>query len=314
MKIYAPKYYDKFKCIADRCKHSCCVGWEIDVDEETLRRYEAVGGEFGERLRKNISKNAEIPHFITDDNDKCPFLNEFGLCDIITELGEDALCEICDAHPRFRNFFSDRVEIGLGLCCEAAAELALSYTDKIVLTETDESDTGAEEASAEEIEFFAFRKRLLQIVQDRSVPIFERMARAEKELSVSSASAGAEDIARLFASLEYMSDDFGSKLYLAFMKNENTLVREDWEIPLEQLAVYFIMRHTADGIYGGDLAERVAFCSLCVEAVYRVCIDRMIEEGLTFFEVLCDTARIFSSEIEYSTENVDRILEFLSEL
>lgn len=314
MKIYAPEYYEKFKCIADRCKHSCCVGWEIDIDEESLQRYSAIEGEFGERLRKNISFNADCPHFITDNNEKCPFLNERGLCDIITELGEEALCEICDAHPRFRNFYSDRVEIGLGLCCEAAAELVLSYTDKVVLTETEESDADAEEASAEEIEFFALRKRLLQIVQDRSAPIFERLESAEKVLGVSSDYASAEAIARLFASLEYMCDDFGSKLCLTFMKNENTLVREDWEIPLEQLAVYFIMRYTADGIYGGDLAERVAFCSLCVEAVYRVCVERMKEEGASFFESLCDTARIFSSEIEYSTENVDRILEFLSEL
>ena len=31
MKLYAPKYYNEFKCIADKCTHSCCVGWEIDM-------------------------------------------------------------------------------------------------------------------------------------------------------------------------------------------------------------------------------------------------------------------------------------------
>ncbi len=314
MKVYAPNYYDKFKCIADKCKHSCCVGWEIDIDEESLERYKRLEGEFGERVRKNISFNAESPHFITDNNEKCPFLNERGLCDMINELGEESLCEICAVHPRFRNFYSDRVEIGLGLCCEAAAELVLSYTDKIVLTETEESDTEVEEASAEEIEFFALRERLLRMVQDRGVSIFKKLVNAEKEFGVTTASVSAEAVARLFASLEYMCEDFGSKLYLAFMKNENTDVQEDWEIPLEQLAVYFIMRHTADGIYGCDTAERVALCSLCVEAVYRVCIERMKEEGMSFFEALCDTARIFSSEIEYSTENVDRILEFLDKI
>ena len=111
-----------------------------------------------------------------------------------------------------------------------------------------------------------------------------------------------------------MCEEFGARLSHAFMKNENTAVQDDWEIPLEQLAIYFIIRHTADGIYGGDLSERVAFCALCVEAIYRLCLERMKEEELSFFDALCDTARIFSSEIEYSTENVDRILEFLGEI
>ena len=35
MDVY-PNYYDKFKCIANRCKHSCCIGWEIDIDEDTM--------------------------------------------------------------------------------------------------------------------------------------------------------------------------------------------------------------------------------------------------------------------------------------
>ena len=35
MKIFAPDYYRDFKCSAGNCKHSCCIGWEIDIDEDT---------------------------------------------------------------------------------------------------------------------------------------------------------------------------------------------------------------------------------------------------------------------------------------
>ena len=35
MKLYAPEYYKQFQCIADKCTHSCCIGWEIDIDEIT---------------------------------------------------------------------------------------------------------------------------------------------------------------------------------------------------------------------------------------------------------------------------------------
>ena len=40
MKLYAPTYYKNFKCIADACEHSCCIGWEIDIDPEALEKYE----------------------------------------------------------------------------------------------------------------------------------------------------------------------------------------------------------------------------------------------------------------------------------
>ena len=314
MKIYAPSYYGKFKCIADKCKHSCCVGWEIDIDDESLERYKRIEGEFGELVRKNISFDADCPRFITDDSEKCPFLNSCGLCDMIIELGKDALCEICAAHPRYRNFFSDRVEIGLGLCCEAVAEIVLSERDKVVYTEQDESDDFEEEFDEDEIEFFAERDRILEIIQDRSMPVFERIDKVQEMLGFSFLNASAETVARYFVPLEYMNEDFGCRLFKVFMLNNVTDVKEEWEIPLEQLAVYFIMRHTADGLYGGDIPERVAFCALCVEAVYRVCVDRMKEEGLPFFDALCDTARLFSSEIEYSADNTEALIADISEL
>ena len=119
-----PNYYNKFKCIAERCKHNCCIGWEIDIDYETMQIYNSLDGELGEKIRNNIE--GDIPHFVLQEGDSCPFLNKNGLCDIICEYGEDALCDICYLHPRFRNFYLSFEEIGLGLCCEEAARIILS--------------------------------------------------------------------------------------------------------------------------------------------------------------------------------------------
>ena len=130
MKIYVPNYYKNFRCIAGACKHSCCIGWEIDIDEDTLEVYKNVGGCFGKRLNESISPG-EDTHFILAENERCPFLNDENLCDIYIELGEDNLCQICSDHPRFRNFYSDRIEMGLGLCCEAATDLILECGDGV---------------------------------------------------------------------------------------------------------------------------------------------------------------------------------------
>ena len=113
MSIFAPDYYMDFNCIADKCKHNCCIGWEIDIDEDSLDFYERVKGDFGNRLKENIDKT-DTPHFCLKEHDRCPFLNKDNLCDIIINLGESALCNICDDHPRFRNFFESRTEMGLG--------------------------------------------------------------------------------------------------------------------------------------------------------------------------------------------------------
>ena len=122
MPLYAPDYYKAFKCTADKCRHNCCIGWEIDIDAGSLDFYKSVTGRLGERLKENIV-SGDTSYFKLKKDRRCPFLNSNNLCDIITELGEHRLCQICADHPRFRNIFENRTEIGLGLCCEAAAEL-----------------------------------------------------------------------------------------------------------------------------------------------------------------------------------------------
>ena len=66
MKIKVPNYYKNFKCIADKCQHNCCIGWEIDVDESTMALYNTVDGEFGKRLKSNICDG----HFVLDENER----------------------------------------------------------------------------------------------------------------------------------------------------------------------------------------------------------------------------------------------------
>ena len=183
--VYVPNYYASFKCIADACRHSCCVGWEIDVDADALARFDTVGGSMGERLRRSIDREADPPCFILTHDERCPFLHENGLCDLITELGEDSLCHICADHPRFRNILPDRVELGLGLCCEAAAKLILEQTEPFGVVELPPEDAAREryahedrgELDGETAELLERRDKLLPIFGDRSMPLSDRIRR-----------------------------------------------------------------------------------------------------------------------------------------
>ena len=49
-----PDYYHEFSCIAGECEDTCCAGWQIVIDEDSLERYGKEQGEFGKRLRNSI--------------------------------------------------------------------------------------------------------------------------------------------------------------------------------------------------------------------------------------------------------------------
>lgn len=123
--VAAPEYFHRFACKGSACSDNCCIGWEIDVDKTTLKKYGKVGGTLGKKLAENIVKDGEVSHFSLNCG-RCPFLNNQNLCDIIINLGEGMLCDICREHPRFYTKVGDVLYCGVGLSCEAAAELVLS--------------------------------------------------------------------------------------------------------------------------------------------------------------------------------------------
>ncbi len=110
--------------MAGYCGHTCCEGWEIDIDPDSFNCYMKIESTFGKKLQESISRNP-TPHFILQKDSRCPLLTSDNLCEMILELGANALCQICSDHPRFRNYWSDRIEIGLGMACEAAGRLIL---------------------------------------------------------------------------------------------------------------------------------------------------------------------------------------------
>ncbi len=297
MKLIAPDYYTQFKCIAELCKHNCCIGWEIDIDEDTHTFYKAVGGEFGKRLSENISDN-DPPCFILDEQERCPFLNKNGLCDIISELGEGALCQICSDHPRFRNYFDDRTEIGLGLCCEAAAKLILENKDSVRLVEL---ENDGEFAESSDDAFFAMRNTIFEDLQNRDMSIDERINRVLCKHNISLPDISLSEWADIYLSLERLDDEWSEKLSLlkgSVPDNNNVS-----DIEAEQLLIYFIYRHLADGLSYGWLQERIAFAALSVHIIRALCA--------VCNEPVAVIARMYSSEIEYSEENMEALLNTL---
>lgn len=293
MKIITPDYYSDFRCIADKCRHSCCIGWEIDIDEESYNYYTQLDTDFGTRLKENINTDNTVPHFILGKKDRCPFLNSMNLCDIYTELGEDKLCQICSDHPRFRNYFDDRIEMGLGLCCEAAGALVLGHSDKMRI------EHGEDEISR-------FRKSLFDILQNRDKTIEERTDEMLGVCSISLPQISYERWAKLYLQLERLDEEWTVRLE-ALSEVTEAKIAPEWEIAFEQLMLYFIYRHLPGGLEDGRIAERAAFAALSVHII------KGMFSGCDDFSELVEIARMYSSEIEYCESNTEALLSLLEQ-
>ncbi len=147
MRLRVPYYYKEFKCIAGACKDSCCVGWEIDIDEDTFSYYQGLEGDFGDRLRSSMAAGEENTFVLK--NGRCPFLNRENLCDICLELGEEALCQVCTEYPRFVTEYSDVTEKSLALSCEVVGKLVFGRKEPIYYEEFFQQDCFEEDGTAE---------------------------------------------------------------------------------------------------------------------------------------------------------------------
>lgn len=297
MKTFSPNYYKSFKCIADKCRHTCCKGWEIYLDDETVEKYERLGGKFTEKL---IHADDGVCFCLTED-ERCPFLNQNGLCDIISEKGEDYISEICREHPRFYNWFSHRTEVGLGLSCEEAARIILSQEE---ITELEEIDDDGVDDTTEEIEknIIEARDILSAKAQDRSIDVNARIDSICKNLPSKSFTEWGE----ILSELDIM--DNGWKELLKTVKNvELTELSTRHSIYFEKLLVYFIYRHVSSAYDTESLKKRVAFA--CVSA--RMIMALWLSSDQQTFEKLCDISRMYSAEIEYSEENTEALTEMM---
>lgn len=298
-----PQYYPHFKCIANKCKHNCCIGWEIDIDPHTYDLYCHIDGELGTLLKQNIEKSGSTIHFRLDQDERCPFLCDDGLCHIIKERGEAALCDICTDHPRFRNYYSSFVEMGLGMCCEEASRLILQWDKPFRLICVDSQDCETE-CTSEELEFLNMRSRIFDIIMQPDKDFDAKETELLKSFAPQMPEYGFLHMCDLYQNLEYMDSELIDMINRAYSSYSSDLVLEDKKHFREKILLYYIYRHTQGTVYDGRLAERVAFSVLSCRMIwtlYSLSDDKN-------YETLADICRLYSSEIEYSDENIEELI------
>ena len=295
MKLYAPSYYKTFRCIADQCEHSCCIGWEIDIDEETLKKYRRLKGGYGAVVRNSVSTSGS-PHFKLGAADRCPHLDSRGLCKIILTLGEDYLCDICREHPRFYNY-TDAVEVGLGMSCTEAARIILSSPDYAVMEELGEVGIEADDVA---FDGRAERSALYAILGDRSRGYKDTLAEIYRKYSIEAGEDG--EWLALIGEMEYLNADHKPILmrYSAASRPEG----KETDEYLERFLAYLVYRHCTEAVDAEDFGARLAFCLFCE----RLLASLLCADGATSLEAAATLAAIISEEIEYSDDNTAMLM------
>lgn len=169
-----PDYYHEFSCTANQCEDTCCAGWQIVVDKQSLNKYKKVRGPFLKRILAGVDfRHATFRH---RGDKRCAFLNENNLCDMYVALGEKSLCRTCRLYPRHIEEFEDVREITLSISCPEVARILMNKKEPVKL-QSAELD-GEEEY--EDFDPFLYsqlldaREVIRQILQNRSIPVAVR--------------------------------------------------------------------------------------------------------------------------------------------
>lgn len=144
-----PSFYDKFYCTADKCDFTCCQQWKIGVDDNTFekwKKYNTTDSFFEAENMKctgclSAFSLSEMTHFKDEQrvvklnsNNKCPYLNNKGLCNVVLTYGEENISETCHIFPREIHEFDNHKEETLMPCCPYVIDL-LNETEKYELTD-----------------------------------------------------------------------------------------------------------------------------------------------------------------------------------
>ena len=192
-KVY-PSYFEEFKCIGGECSDSCCIGWNIDIDKITFRKYFKVQDqEMKKMFQKNVQNNERCSSEDVDygivklkKDKRCPFLDEKNYCVIHSNLGEDYLSNVCTCFPRVTNKIDETYEMSLDVACPEAARLILLREEGINFIDKEEPlgkhiisaqiDTKLKAVQKTPLKYFKeVRDFCINIIQNREFNLNERL-------------------------------------------------------------------------------------------------------------------------------------------
>lgn len=331
MKNTYPSYYKNFICIADRCPDTCCAGWAVVADGESLEKYGKTDGDFGDKIRSVISVDGDGDTVFTPINNRCPFLLDSGLCEMYIELGHESLCRTCRQYPRHITYFGARSETGISLSCPEASRLILQGDEPITFEEENTLDFPQPTDIDPELYFTLLeaRKKAIDILQRREFSICRRVcaflefsreisphirhyecgeirtaikkdyfSTEKPAYSQRRANGSVKKYFSDFRSLEMLDPSFSDRLSEAESVDISAFSGNETEF--EHLMVYFVFRYFMTAVFDIDLLTKSKFAAVSFIIIRKLCTAENADK-----EKHIRIMQRFSKEVEHSASNMD---------
>ena len=308
MFVTKPNRDADFRCLASACPDTCCAGWEIVVDDVSADRFRAMEDAMGKRLEQSLVTVDGEAQLRRHPNGRCVLLNERNLCDLYALYGEGALCRTCRLHPRFVADYGARREVMPGLSCPAWIGTYLLDEEKVtfVTEETEEPIGYTDIDAALFFKLYRARAAALDMVQDRSLTIDERLRRL-LALGCELDGEGEGDCPqenilpayrKKLAALEILTPQWRDLLH---QKGGTPYPEEELSPLLEKVLVYDVFRFFLRGVDDGRALPWVKY------AVFHALVLRDLSRHCAGKEELCEVIRLYSKEIEHNAENQESL-------
>ena len=303
MKIIKPTFYKNFKCIAGDCPDSCCQGWEVDADSDSLKYYKSLDNslEIKKRIDSVLSKDEfDNTIFTLAPKKRCPFLNDENLCDMHIAIGGEHTPYTCRTFPKFIYDFGATREIGISFSCPVASDMM--YNTESFDFETDiNSDLPTLNDIDAEKYFLLYKGRAeaYKIAKDKNKSIRERL----NDLL---------DLGVLLQEKLFPYDEGGDDIAFFDVFKNPELINPEWKEKVENFSLkqvsntqsnenilmYFLYKYLMQAVYDDDALSKIKM------AVLGVLTNIYFGEDSW-------TVHLWSKETEHSQYNMDRYKKLL---
>lgn len=312
--LLQPQYVSQFHCIGPACEDSCCIGWRVQIDKDTYKRYrDCSDSNLREQMDEKVKRHRTNP---TDGNyakiklnpdGHCPFIDEDKLCAIQRKLGEEYLSVTCTTYPRITNTINGITEKSLTMSCPEAARKALLNPALMEFDQTEEPlairNTEGRSINTADIKtthkpqryFWELRIFIISLLQNRQYPLWQRLVILGlfcRSLDQLVAEAKVHDIPQFIGAYQNQIDENVFKEELNMVPNELTIQME-------------LMKEVADQrIFSGVNSKRFLECfSEFLHGIEYIAEAKKEEIGQRYAAAYEQYYQHYMAEHEYIMEN-----------
>ncbi|MCR5797401.1 MAG: flagellin lysine-N-methylase [Eubacterium sp.] len=322
--------YDEFHCIAGECPKSCCIGWQIPIDETSLNMYKKIKGKFSDKLTSCIDFSAGT---FKQNAARCALLNQHGLCDLQISQGEAALCDTCRIYPRYIGEYLNIREYTLSLSCPEATRMLLNndYDFSILENEDNVLDNPEEfidfdRQIFEQIDYA--RNIMLEIAANQNISLQDRLDEIRKISFISQRIFdGTDDSTCELYTLDYdyMTNSFDTLLKLEILEkswletinstkdfwNKHDATSHEWKeamypdvnasFAFEKIFKLLLFTYLGGAVYDGQIYARTM---IAIQSIRWIMMITPIIGNLETCTYL------YSREIEHSDININMLISY----